>query len=705
MFPILGGAAQQLEAVPYLGPAPAHERRWRPTADRGLFELRTTGDRLPSGWVQLTLEIKGTLPAAPRLLIDDGQGFADAAALQLPLPRSGRVHAIVELPARVRQLVLEIGNASQVTLGTQLARELGTAEAALRLAMPILRRRLAEPWSIPIAALKLAQAVWNGEVLPGLSQKEIHEEPQLWYERWHRRYAELSEGDRAAIRNAAGRLVAQPLISVLLLASEASEKELERARASVQKQLYSRWESFVVEGTEGAANAARQKASGEYLLLLDARDELAEHALYLIAEEIGAHPGADVVFGDEDSVDAQGRLHDPIFKPDWNLDLFYSTNYLGRAFAARTARVAEVGGFRDGFGGSRGYDLLLRIVARTGAIRHVPFAIYHRRAGDDASAGAAGLRALQEHLGDGAVVEPGPFPATHRVRWRLPAPPPLVSLIIPTRDARYLLEPCVESLLSQTAYKNFELLIVDNGSREPDAIAYLEALEGRHAARVLRYPQPFNFSAINNFAVAQARGEVVGLLNNDLEFVEPHWLEEMVSQAMRPGVGAVGARLLYPDRTVQHAGVILGIGGLADHLHKSLPAEAPGYCGRARLTQNFSAVTAACLLVRRETYLKVLGFDETFAVAFNDVDFCLRLRERGLRNVWTPFATVIHHESKSRGREDTLAKAWRFRGEKKRLAARWGEALLADPAYNPNLTVKARNVSLAWPPRVRRPWR
>jgi O-antigen biosynthesis protein len=221
----------------------------------------------------------------------------------------------------------------------------------------------------------------------------------------------------------------------------------------------------------------------------------------------------------------------------------------------------------------------------------------------------------------------------------------------------------------------------------------------------LRYDRPFNFSAINNFAAAEARGGIVGLLNNDLEFVEPGWLAEMVSHAVRPEVGAVGARLLYPDRTVQHAGVVLGIGGLADHVHKNLPEGAPGYCGRAGLTQDFSAVTAACLLVRRKTYFDVGGFDEAYAVAFNDVDFCLRLRQRGLQNVWTPFATVIHHESKTRGREDTLAKLWRFRGEKLRLAARWSELIAADPAYNPNLTVQARNFSLAWPPRVTRPWR
>ena len=661
-----------------------------------MFELRTNREQLPAGWVQLSFEIRGTLPAAPRLLIDDGQGFAEAGALQLPLPREGQLQTIVQLPAHVRRMVLEIGNASRITLGTLRARELGTAETGLRLALPILRRRLAEPWSIPIAGVKLLRALWAGDLLPDLLQKEIHEEPQLWYERWHQRYAELSDVDRAAIRAAAGKLVAPPRLCVLLLADGASEAEVERASASVETQLYANRELCVVRGAP-----ALSQVSGDYFLVLDGRDELAEHALFLLAAEISAHPGADLVYGDEDSIDAQGRLHEPLFKPDWNPDLFFSTNYLGRAVALRAARVAEVGGFR----GDGAYGLLLRTVARGGEVRHVPFAIVHRRGDDDAGTGEAARRALQDHLGEAAVVEPGPFPATQRVRWRLPAAPPLVSLIIPTRDARHLLEPCVESLLARTGYRNFELLVVDNGSRAPDAVAYLASLEARQVARVLRHDQPFNFSAINNFAVGESRGEVVGLLNNDLEFVEPQWLEEMVSHALRPSVGAVGARLLYPDRTVQHAGVILGIGGLADHIYKDLPAQAPGYCGRAGLTQDFSAVTAACLLVRRQTYLEVGGLDESFAVAFNDVDFCLRLQERGLRNVWTPFATVIHHESKSRGREDTLAKVLRFRGEKRRLARRWPGLIREDPAYNPNLTLKARNVSLAWPPRVRPPWR
>jgi GT2 family glycosyltransferase len=290
------------------------------------------------------------------------------------------------------------------------------------------------------------------------------------------------------------------------------------------------------------------------------------------------------------------------------------------------------------------------------------------------------------------------------VRWRIPAPPPLASLIIPTRDAPGLLKVCVDSLLQITTYRQFELLVVDNQSTDPEALAYFKALEERGIARVIRFDQPFNFSAINNLGVREARGQVVGLLNNDLEIVDPGWLEEMVSHAVRRDVGAVGARLLYPDGTVQHGGVILGIAGLASHAHKHASGDDDGYFSRARLVQNVSAVTGACLLIRRETYLRVGGFDEELAVAFNDVDFCLRVRANGLRNVWTPFATLVHHESRTRGPEDTPAKRSRFRAERDRVLARWGPELRDDPAYNPNLTLESEDYSLAWPPRTRKPW-
>jgi len=311
---------------------------------------------------------------------------------------------------------------------------------------------------------------------------------------------------------------------------------------------------------------------------------------------------------------------------------------------------------------------------------------------------------VQDQIGERATAEFGPLPNTYRLRWRIPGSRPLVSLLIPTRDQRAILETCIESITAKTEYRNFEILIVDNQSRSADSLEYLAMLEKRGVARVLRFDAPFNFSAINNFAARHARGSILGLLNNDLEVLEGSWLEEMVSHAVRPEIGAVGARLLYPDRTIQHGGIVLGIGGVAGHAHKYAASEAPGYFSRAQLVYNVSAVTAACLLIRHETFENVGGLDESFPIAFNDVDFCLRVRELGLRNLWTPFATLLHHESKTRGQEDTAGKRARFRGEMERMISRWGEVLRNDPAYNPNLTLESEDFSLTWPPRVRRPW-
>jgi GT2 family glycosyltransferase len=638
-----------------------------PHPGSGRFELRAPSGRLPSGWVALDFRIGGNLIVAPRLLVDEGNGFSEAGALPLPFPGGGRLRAIVELPRDVRRLALEVGDVPPSAFGSLSAVELGTVEIAARLALPVIRRRLAEPWTIPISALRLGRALFDGTLLRRLSQKESHEAPQLRYPEWHRRYAALSDADRAAIRAAIARLDRPPRFSLVA-------PQGERTLRSIRAQLYQNYEVC----------DALEKATGDFVLRLDAGDELAEHALYLYADALCAHRDADLVYGDEDRADDAGLLYDPDFKPDWNPDLLLSQDYLGHAVAVRVTAAR------------RGQEFF-----SAGRALHVPFVVNHRHLPD----APASLGAAQRHVGEAAIVENGPLPGTRRLRWKLPEKPPLVSLIIPTRDRRELLEACVESLLSKTGYRNFEVLVVDNDSRDPAALDYLASLERRGVARVLRDLRPFNFPALNNLAVAQARGEVVGLLNNDLEIVEAGWLEEMVSHALRPEVGAVGARLLYPDRTVQHAGVILGIGGIADHGHKQLSADAPGYRSRAKLTQDLSAVTAACLLIRKETYLAVGGLDEEYAVAFNDVDFCLRLRERGLRNVWTPFATLVHHESKSRGRETTPWRVVRFRGEMARLRARWGKALLNDPAYNPNLTLDATNFSLAWPPRARPPWR
>ena len=288
----------------------------------------------------------------------------------------------------------------------------------------------------------------------------------------------------------------------------------------------------------------------------------------------------------------------------------------------------------------------------------------------------------------------------YRTIYTLPAAPPLVSLIIPTRNGLHLIRQCITSILEKTSYLNYEILIVDNNSDDEATLRYFEEVQADTRIRVIRDERPFNYSALNNNAVKMSRGDYVGLINNDIEVISPDWLEEMVGLAIQPNVGAVGARLWYPDDTLQHGGVIIGIGGVAGHSHKFLARGVHGYFSRGELTQSLSAVTAACLIVRKSTFERVGGLDEVnLTVAFNDVDFCLKVREAGFRNVWTPFAELYHHESATRGHEDTRAKKARFESEVLYMIDKWKDYLTVDPAYNANLTLAREDFSLAWPPR------
>jgi len=317
---------------------------------------------------------------------------------------------------------------------------------------------------------------------------------------------------------------------------------------------------------------------------------------------------------------------------------------------------------------------------------------------------SAAESALNDHLtrkGVAARAEQIPEHSFYRVRYCLPEQVPSVTLIIPTRNNPYLLRQCIRSIYSKTKYSNYEILVLDNGSDDPETLAYLDTIGKNSYIIVMRDDSPFNYSILNNRAVKAARGKLVGLINDDIEVISSEWLTEMVSIAIQPGVGAVGARLWYPDNTLQHGGVILGMGGIAGHSHKHLPKGNHGYFGRAILQQSFSAVTAACLVVRRSVYLEVGGFEEeNLKVAFGDVDFCLRLHEAGYRNVWTPYAEAYHHESATRGYEDTPEKQARFEVEIQYMQERWGSLLLNDPAYSPNLTLEREDFSYAWPPRV-----
>lgn len=462
-----------------------------------------------------------------------------------------------------------------------------------------------------------------------------------------------------------------------------------------------------------ASNSAIELAAGGYIGFLDHDDELAPSALAEVARAIAEHPRARLFYTDEDKIDESGRRFEPNFKPAWNPDLLRAQNYICHFVAIDAALVREAGGLRPGYEGAQDHDLLLRCAERLddAQIVHIPQVLYHWRVLPESTAlsgGAkpyareAGRRAIEEHYGRTGVrarvevTEHGYYRSVRSLSER-----PLASLIVPTRDRVGLLRTCVESVLARTAYRPLELLVVDNGSSEAQTLHYLDELRRREHVRVLSWPHAFNFSAIVNHAAAQARGEVLCLLNNDTEVIASDWLDELVSHAVREDVGAVGGMLYYPNDTIQHAGVILGIGGIAGHSHGHLRRGSNGYLGRAGVVQNLSAVTGACLALRRSVFDEVGGLDESLAVAFNDIDLCLRLHARGYRNVWTPHAELYHHESASRGPEDTPEKRARFLAESAAMHRRWGELLLNDPAYNPNLSLDSLHFDLAFPPRSR----
>jgi len=579
--------------------------------------------------------------------------------------------------------------------------------------------------------------------------------PPNTYGAWVATYDTLTPDEADRIRAKIAALPQRPLISVLMPTYNTPEKWLVAAIESVRRQLYENWELCIADDASkephvrkilerylkkdprikvvfresnghisAASNSALALAHGDFIALLDHDDEIRPHALACVALELDAHPLADLIYSDEDKIDENGHRYDHYFKPDWNPDLFNVQNYVSHLGVYRTLLIREVGGFRVGYEGSQDWDLAMRVIERSAPdrIRHIPRILYHWRSvpgstamliGAKSYATQAAEKVITEHLlRSGVNARISPTKGSYwRVHYPVPSPAPLVTLIIPTRNRLNFLKPCIESLLAKTTYPRFEILIVDNGSDDPATLDYLTAVTQvdpsapapAATVRVVTFPGEFNFSAINNFGVSQTTAPLVGLLNNDLEIIHGDWLDEMVSQALRPEIGCVGAKLYYPDDRIQHAGVILGIGGIAAHAWQTHPRGAAGQAHRNLLQQNLSAVTAACLLIRREVFLQVGGLNaDQLKVAFNDVDFCLKVRATGLRNLWTPYAELYHHESASRGQEDTLEKRDRFRSEVEYMSAQWGDALLNDPAYNPNLTLTINDFTLASPPR---PWR
>lgn len=499
----------------------------------------------------------------------------------------------------------------------------------------------------------------------------------------------------------------RPLLSVIVYLDQ-DATALKATLKSIKAQTYDGWELLLFSPDDGcakiaddlnidcqsftAANATRAldlgaaHARGDYIIPLEPGDQLSPAALFRYAEAL-QHQQPAVLYGDEDQLNRLAKRTRPWFKPQWNEEMFLAQDYLSAACAIRTDLARSSLPIEDAFASVGTYMLLLRITAKQDVqICHIPHILCHRSRQQDKNGQDRCIDAVLQHLASQNIdAQPGPFDSV-RVIWPLPAELPKVSIIVPTRDKVKLLKACVDGLLSDTDYPDFELIIVDNGSVEPGTHRYFETVTRDPRVRVLPYSAPYNYSAINNFAAAQAQGDYLCLLNNDTEIVGCGWLTEMMRYATKSHVGAVGAKLLYADGSIQHAGVIIGMGEAAGHAHRFLRKGQPGYFKQPHLPQYMSAVTAACLVVEKQKFDAVGGLDaDNLAIAFNDVDLCLKLEAAGWRNVYAPQAVLIHHESKSRGKDISPQHIDRYMKELAVLQERWETKTYVDPLHNPNL--------------------
>jgi len=715
------------------GPAPQPSPKWRRMFVRRRQRLEATDATLPaasgtldtvSGWV-LAHSSAARPGATARLHVRDADGRFSEIVL-----RSGRGVQLVHLPHRPARL------SAQAERGSVRLREIAGSEAMVRALFAGGWRQLPERLR---ARRRLGSAVWLAEQAARYQPVALDD-----YQKWALLYdtPSIEQLDRLATR--ASRLPQPPRFSVISPVYDTDAAALCEMIASVRGQNYPHWQLCLADDASraphvrailaqaareeprvalafrpenghiaAASNTAIELARGEWLVMLDHDDVLPPQALATMALAIAANPDTDLLYSDEDKLDAQGRRYGAYFKPDFSPELLEAQNFLNHLTVYRTSAVRALGGLRVGFEGSQDYDLALRVTAATRhPVVHVPHVLYHWRVHPGAAtfsstqlerANVAARRALRDHAAARGETVEVVADHTHRVLYPPPRRWPRVTAIVPTRDNLDVLRVCIAGLLDGTDYPALDIIVVDNASEQPDTLAWLDAIAARGVA-VLRYPHPFNYSAINNFAASQARGEILLLLNDDVAVIEPGWLREMVRLAMQPGIGAVGAKLLYPDGTVQHAGMVLGMGGVSANVYHGAARDDPGYYGRLRTMQEVGCVTAACMAVPASAYAAVGGFDaEHLAVAFNDVDFCLRLRASGRRILWTPHALLHHWEALSRGSDFVPERLARFLAEIEYMKARWPAELARDPFFNPNFS-DDQWPHHAEPPRVTPPW-
>jgi len=591
------------------------------------------------------------------------------------------------------------------------------------------------------AALRRVTDVLRSEGARGLLrrlQRTVRQEAR--YEDWIARFDDRPEDDRAAMDALLRTLKERPLFSIIMPVFETPAALLEAAVSSVRSQIYPHWELCICDdgsssphiaafldslsreeprikwtrltrnqNISAASNASLALATGDWIIPLDHDDLLRPHALLEVAHAAEANPHARLIYSDEDKVDASGtKRFDPHFKPDWSPDLLRSFNYVSHLAALKGEDVRRVGGWTLGLEGAQDHDLYLKVTETLDRrqVLHIPKILYHWRVAENSTAGsdaakpyavAAMASAIASHLartgreGDVTLLDDAPVA---RIRYRLPEPAPLATIIIPNKNMPALIGACVASIRSRTAYPRYEILIVDNGSTDEETLRLYDRFR-QEGVLIADYPAEFNYSAMNNLGIREARGDVLVFLNNDTSVIGDDWLSELVAHAARPEIGCVGAKLYYEDDTIQHAGVFVGVCGIACHPYRGFEKGDFGYFGRLRVAQNLSAVTAACLAVKRSIALEVGGFDEiSLKIALNDVDFCLKVHAAGYYNVWTPFAELHHFESKSRGYEIGPEKRARFQSESEILKARWEDYVALDPYYSPHLTHTSEAVTI-----------
>ncbi len=704
---------------------------------------------LPSSWCKISYRghsARGYLSA--KLQIEAGDGSDELVLVNLPPSRGQLVTAVRRLPPHVAAMHLcPMEGPGQFWFEDFGIRQLSGPEVLLEITRHALRQITSDPVRLG-AWSGIAWRIWRGGNLHSLKIFVARwlEQSDADYRTWVSYHDSLTDEDRAAIRARIMALQRRVTFSIVIRADDTAAETLKSCFDSVLNQLYADWELWIVGDDSPASHAGAvldeycrldrrirvasassdqgttttsvlDLATGDYIVLLDPSGTLSEHALYLIAEALDATPNLDLVYADDDEVDPAGKRASPNFKGGWDSERFLLQDYVSRFCALRADLVRRVGGWRPGYEGSEDYELLLRCMAEIEAKRigHVPFVLYHaRRRPPPNGSGAMSvvedskLRAVADHFSAArslSTVERGSVPGVVRVRYPLPEPAPPVTLIIPTRNAAELVRRCIESIVARTAYPSYEILLVDNESDEARSTTYFRDLEASGKIRLLRFEGAFNYAAINNFAARHASGAILGLLNNDTEVINGEWLSEMVSLVTRTEIGAVGAKLLYPDGTVQHAGIVMGLHGTVGHLHQRTPKESAGYCDALVVAREVTALTGACLLVRRSVYEEVGGLDQDdLAVTFNDIDFCLKLRSRGYRNIWTPHALLYHHEAATRGPDDSPEKAARFGAEWAHMRAKWGRQLDDDPFYSPNLSLTCDDCQPSFPPRCEVPW-